>query len=74
MADLAVLGPVDTNVSPVVFAKGEDVGIGSDVYLIGYPGDQGGSPEPTIARGIVTRIRDWPAIDMTYVETDVRVQ
>jgi S1-C subfamily serine protease len=58
MADLAVLGPVDTDTAPAVFSRDEDVPIGSEVYLIGHVSGEEEPPEPTISRGIVTRIRE----------------
>ena len=72
VADLAVLGPVDTDIAPAVFAKGMVASIGSEVFLIGYSAGQETAPE--LGRGIVTRIRDWQAAEVTYYQTDVPVR
>ena len=49
MADLAVLGPVDTDAAPAAFSRDEDAGIGSEVYLIGHVSGNQDPPTPTIA-------------------------
>ncbi|MCI0395184.1 MAG: serine protease, partial [Chloroflexi bacterium] len=50
IADLAVLGPIETAVAPQALVNGEELVIGSEVYLIGYPGEVDEFPEPTITR------------------------
>ena len=47
LGDLAVIGPLDTSISPVALTSGEDLAIGSDVYLIGYPGEADKFPQHT---------------------------
>ena len=42
--------------------------------LIGHVGGEEDLPQPTLSRGIVTRIRDWPSIEMTYFQADIRVE
>jgi S1-C subfamily serine protease len=71
VADLAVLGPVDTDATPAPFSRKEDAGIGSEVYLIGYAGGQESSP--AFGRGFITRIREWPAAQLSYYQTDLSV-
>ncbi|MCB0199924.1 MAG: trypsin-like peptidase domain-containing protein [Anaerolineae bacterium] len=73
IGDLAVLGPIETDLSPVSFLTDERLVIGKDVYLIGYPGEVEDFPQPTISRGLVSRLRNWPAIDMTYLQTDAAI-
>ena len=51
VTDLAVLGPVDTELPPLALADGENLPIGSEVYLIGYPGEVEKRPQPTINPG-----------------------
>ena len=55
LADLAVLGPVETRLPPLALADGEGLPIGSDVYLIGYPGEVEKHPQPTVTRGVISR-------------------
>jgi tetratricopeptide (TPR) repeat protein/S1-C subfamily serine protease len=70
LGDLAVIGPLQTTIEPAKLGDGETLGIGSDVYLIGYPGEVDEFPEPTLTRGLISRLREWAAIDMTYFQTD----
>ncbi len=39
MADLAVLGPLSTAINPAALVNGEDLMIGSEIFLVGYPGE-----------------------------------
>ena len=73
LGDLAVIGPLQTTIDPVELVDGEDLIIGSDVYLIGYPGEVAGFPQPTITRGIISRLRQWEPIEMTYFQTDAAI-
>jgi cyclophilin family peptidyl-prolyl cis-trans isomerase len=73
MADLAVIGPLKTSAEPLTLAGGEDPVIGSEVYLIGYPAEQEEFPQPAITRGIVSRLRRWEPIEMTYIQTDATI-
>ena len=73
IGDLAVVGPIETDISPVTFLTDERLLVGKDVYLIGYPGEVDKFPQPTISRGLVARLRNWPAIDMTYLQTDATI-
>ena len=59
VADLAVLGPVDVPIEPATMIDGEDIPIGSRVYLIGYPGEYELFPQPTITGGVLSRLRQW---------------
>ena len=70
MGDLAVLGPIETTVAPVEFVDGEDSLIGSDLFLIGYPAEAERFPQPAITRGILSRLRQWESMEITYFQTD----
>ena len=65
MGDLAVIGPLQTSIDPVALVDGED--------LIGYPGEVERFPEPTLSRGLISRLREWDAIGMTYFQTDASI-
>ncbi len=54
MADLAVIGPIDSTADVATLVDGEDLTVGSDVFLIGYPGEVQEFPQPTITRGIIS--------------------
>lgn len=73
MADLAVVGPIKTTITPVVLADGEAEVVGSDVYLIGYPGEVEAFPRPTITRGLISRMREWETLSITYFQTDATI-
>lgn len=70
LIDLAVLGPIDTDLKALNLHGREDLAIGSEVLLVGYPAESEEFPQPTITRGILSRIREWEAIGMTYFQTD----
>ncbi len=70
LADLAVLGPIDTDNPPIKFSAKEDLEIASDVYLLGYPGEVSDYPQPTITRGLISRIREWEPVGITFFQTD----
>ena len=73
MGDLAVIGPIQTEVDPLPLMDGEDISIGSDLFLIGYPAELEDFPQPTITRGILSRLREWESIGITYLQTDASI-
>ncbi len=73
LCDLAVIGPIDTTIEPLPLVDGEDIAIGSEVFLIGYPIESEELPQPTISQGILSRLREWNAIQMTYLQTSADI-
>ena len=73
MTDLAVLGPIDTDAPQQTFQDGEKLPVGSDVYLIGYPGEVDFFPDPSITRGLISRLREWEQADITYFQSDAPI-
>ncbi len=73
LTDLAVLGPIDAPAQPATLLDGESIPIGSDMYLIGYPGEVEAFPQPTIARGILSRLRQWEPVGITYLQVDALI-
>ena len=73
LGDLAVLGPIKTENKPLSLSDGEGLPIGSNVFLIGYPAEVEQFPQPTITSGILSRVRRWEAIQMTYLQTDAAI-
>ncbi len=73
MADLSVLGPVHVSARPLDLDDGEDMAIGSELYLVGYPAEVDLFPEPSITRGILSRFREWDSLGMTYLQTDATI-
>ena len=51
--DLALVGPIETQVA------GVDLPVGSDVYLIGRPAEYESFPQPTIKTGILSQLCCW---------------
>jgi hypothetical protein len=72
LRDLAVLGPIETDIEPLPLIIEEERIVGDDVYVIGYPGEVDTFPEPTIGRGLISRIREWDSAEMTYYQVDAR--
>jgi len=70
VGDIALLGPVEVTQSPLGITGNEDVSIGSDVFLVGYPMESDAFPQPTIVKGILSRIREWKNEDITFFQTD----
>ena len=73
MADVAVLGPIDAPAAPLPLVNGEDLAIGTDTYLIGYPAEVDEFPLPAITRGLISRIREWELVAITYFQTDAMI-
>ena len=54
-------------------ADGENLPIGTEVYLIGYPGEVEDLPEPTLTRGVISRRREWEPAKLTYLQSDATI-
>ncbi len=80
-ADITLLGPVDAEDRPAIpIGVGDEVEAGDDVYLVGYPGESGGTNatkpddlEATISRGIVSRTRKVAEFGQTFIQTDASI-
>ncbi len=70
MVDLALVGPIDVSFPPLTLVDGSDLEIGSDLYLVGYPTEVDSFPQPTITKGILSRIRHWNVLDLSLFQTD----
>lgn len=73
LGDLAIIGPIETTSRPLDLMDGEDLAVGSEVFLIGYPGEVDLFPQPSITRGLISRVREWTAIHMTFFQTDALI-
>ena len=73
MADLAVLGPVDVPYQPLTFSDREDLPLGSELFLVGYPSEPELFPQPTITQGILSRLREWTTYDLTILQSDAAI-
>lgn len=70
MADLALVGPIETGVTPIKLVDGGDLDIGSKVYLVGYPAEVEDFPQPSITNGILSRVRTWEGLDYDFFQVD----
>ncbi len=73
LRDIAVIGPLDTDIPPLNIADGEKLSLGEEVYLVGYPGEVESRPVPTMTRGILSRKRQWEQAEMTYLQSDAAI-
>ena len=73
LTDFAILGPVDTDAPTIELIDGEDLPVGSEVYLIGYPAEIEVNPQPALTRGIISRFREWELGEVTYIQTDAAI-
>jgi hypothetical protein len=73
LADLAILGPIATEAPGATLTPRENLDIGSEVYLLGYPGEVENFPEPTISKGLISRYRKWDALGVSFFQTDAAV-
>lgn len=73
MVDLALLGPIDADLPVLALGDGESSPIGSQVYLVGYPGEVEEFPQPALASGLISRMREWRTFDISYFQTDAAI-
>ena len=73
MTDVAVLGPVQSEVASPPLDTDGGPAIGSDLFAIGYPAEEEPYPQPAISRGLLSRYRRWPDQGVTYLQTDALV-
>lgn len=41
--------------------------------MVGYPGEAEQFPQPTLTRGLISRLREWEPIQLTYFQTDAPI-
>lgn len=70
MADLALVGPLETDIPAIRLVDGSDLKVGSNVYLVGYPAEVENLPQPTITNGILSRVRTWDRLDFDFFQVD----
>lgn len=74
-ADLAVLEPLsDYDVDGLGFSSAESLDQGSEVFLVGYPGEVDFEDlNVTIASGLFSRTRQTQTFDITMIQTDADI-
>lgn len=72
IADLAIidLSGVAGLPEPVVFGDPGGMAIGTELFLIGYPGEVEKFPQPTLTGGILSRVRTIEALALEFLQTD----
>ena len=73
LSDIAVLGPVNAAAPPLELGDGENLAIGSELYLLGYPGEDAPFSKPTIVSGVLSGYRNWKEPGITYFQTDAAI-
>ncbi len=73
LRDIALLGPIDTDLPPIAFADGESAAVGGDILLIGYPGESDRAPQPALTEGLISRVREWEEGGITFFQTSSAV-
>ena len=73
LGDLAIIGPLTAAGNPLELADGEDFPIGANVFLVGYPAEAEEFPQPTITQGILSRVREWQTLGISYFQTDAAI-
>lgn len=70
MTDFAVIRIPAVRIPPARIADAQKLSVGSELYLIGYPGETESNPQPAIMRGLLSRFRSGGPSNLTYVQTD----
>ena len=77
LLDLALLGPIDISIdedSTASLENGENLPIGSAVYLLGYPGAATQKyPKPSITRGIISNVMEFEPTETSFIQTDAAI-
>ena len=70
LADIAVLGPIDTRNHGLELIDGEGLPIGSELFLVSYAGGREGT-QPAIDRGTLAVVEEVETVGMTYLLTNI---
>lgn len=71
-ADVAVLGPVETDADGLALRDAAAVAPGADLYLVGDPGDTD-QRDVTVTGGVLTRRREAPTWGLSFLQTDAAI-
>ena len=73
-ADIAVLGPIETEAPAVHLTDPGELLEGDKLFLVGYPGEANDEDlAPTIADGILSRTRHSDVFGLNYLQTDASI-
>lgn len=73
--DLALVGPLPETLDrkPLSLVSPEGLPIGSEVFLVGYPGEVEKFPQPAITRGVLSRVREARFENLTFLQSDATI-
>ena len=72
LVNLAVLGSIAATAPRQKLTGGEGLPIGTELFLVGYPGEIEERPTPTLTRGLLSRYRE--SLDgITWFQTDATI-
>jgi len=73
--DLALVGPLSASLDrpALKIVSPDGLPIGSEVFLVGYPGETESFPEPAITRGILSRVREAGFENLTFLQSDATI-
>lgn len=69
LVDIAVLGPIETDIEPAEIAAQPNVAAGDPIYLLGYPAEAETYAQPAISQGLISRLRPWDREGVDYFQT-----
>lgn len=74
-ADLALVGPLPESLDrPALRLESPDaLPIGTEVFLVGYPGEVERFPQPAITRGVLSRVREARFENLTFLQSDATI-
>lgn len=71
LSGLAILGPVDTLLTPLALADGERETVGSDLFLIVYPAANDDFPQPVMGRGNLQALWEAEHAGVSFFQADI---
>lgn len=70
-ADLALLGPIETDIEPVSLVDDSAVEVGSEIHILGYVDAATPFSQPKISQGLLKNVFTWAPIKHTLFEVEI---
>ena len=74
LADLAVIGPIDTPIGALELVDGESLPDDTDAFLVGYPTGAGTIAEPGITPRLLHHVIDFGNTGVSYLRTEAGIE
>jgi len=71
--DITIVGPIETDIEPAELGHNHELALGTETFLIGYPGATYESPRLSITEGVITDFLEWKTPGLTFIETDAPI-